>query len=187
MKKILVLGFAFLFISFSSVAQTQYVSFLSNSTFKILGTSTLHDWEMVCNDFKSSYTFNNNTIENVSFKTAVKSLKSEEGDMMDNKCYDALKADEHPQITFTGTKMISFQQNSNDIKGVLEGKLNLAGKIRTIQVAFNGHINSDTIVISGKKEINMKDYDIVPPTAVWGTIKTGEKITVEFNINYKHN
>jgi hypothetical protein len=37
--------------------------------------------------------------------------------------------------------------------------------------------------ISGSKKLKMTEFDMVPPTALMGTIKTGDEVTVTFNLN----
>jgi hypothetical protein len=41
--------------------------------------------------------------------------------------------------------------------------------------------NGDVQII-GSRKLNMKDFNMVPPTAMMGTIKVGEEVTVNFNL-----
>ena len=59
----------------------------------------MHDWTMTSSSANFSGTINGNAITNVKFSMPVKNLKSTKGKMMDNKVYDALKADKAPSHT----------------------------------------------------------------------------------------
>jgi hypothetical protein len=39
-----------------------------------------------------------------------------------------------------------------------------------------------TIQFEGSKTINMTEFGMVPPTAMFGSLKTGEEITVNFKV-----
>ena len=39
-------------------------------------------------------------------------------------------------------------------------------------------------IFSGIKNIKMTDFDVVPPEALLGSIKTGNQITIEFQVSF---
>jgi hypothetical protein len=43
-------------------------------------------------------------------------------------------------------------------------------------------VGEDNYRFEGTYGINMKDYGVDPPSAVFGTIKSGEEVTIKFNI-----
>lgn len=187
MKKLfLILGAALIFNSFA-IAQKQYASSVAGSVFSVNGTSTLHDWTMNVTNFnvKFNAVYANSTLanfDNVIVSVNTKDLKSTEGNIMDRKAYDALKADKYPTIKFTSTKTVSFTVTGSTIKGDIQGTLVLAGVSKTIDIPFTGSFSSTTIVVNGSKKIKMSDYGIEPPTAAFGTIKCGDEITLNFKI-----
>jgi hypothetical protein len=85
---------------------------------------------------------------------------------------------------------IRFQMDSYDVlpsaKGgpaltvELHGRLTLAGVERKIDVGATGVRVADGLRISGSKDLLMTDYQIKPPTLMFGTIKTKDLITVKF-------
>jgi len=146
----------------------------------VQGTSTLHDWESVMESFTISFTVADKTINSVNFKGSVKSIKSGKKSM-DKNTYEAMKADAHPNITFTGS---GFNIENSKIKGT--GKLTIAGKSKSIPVSMNLESwNSGNYNILGEIKFKMTDFGIEPPTAMFGTISTGDDVTIVFNFVVK--
>ncbi len=190
LKKSLV---AFLLIGMHAglAAQQKYSSVHEQGSMRISGTSNLHDWEMDLENFHCSLTLEGGNpsllIQSVSFTGTSKSIKSHSS-IMDNKTYDALHAGRYPEIRFTGTFSRKIPVNSKSFEGMISGDLFLAGRTRTVSVPFSGNIISeDEIRISGSKDLRMSDYDIDPPTAILGTLKTGDEVTISFSLVLKKN
>ena len=75
------------------------------------------------------------------------------------------------ELTISGTKITGT------------GQLTIAGKTKSIPVNFSYEKwNNDTFQVIGKVDIVMSEYGIDPPTAMMGAIKTGDKITIKFEI-----
>jgi polyisoprenoid-binding protein YceI len=156
---------------------------------KIEGTSSLHDWDMKVEKFNCDLSLiignPSITIENVNF-TGVSSTISSHNSIMDSKTRSALKADKYPEIKFTMTSPLKIVAQGNSFSGSATGELNIAGKARTVNLPFSGKkISDNTINISGAKKIDMTEYGINPPTAIFGTLKTGKDVIVSFEINLK--
>jgi len=160
-----------------------------NSTFIIKGTSSLHDWEMISNIFNGTIIINKTNDENLDIKgininVGVKTLISG-NKIMDKKCYKALRSEEHPNINyqFKNIKEIKLKTD-NTFSAVLNGTLTIAGKTNLIEIVVEIVLKDDKISIKGEKAFKMSDFDVKPPKALLGTIKTGNDITIEFNLNY---
>lgn len=154
-----------------------------NSKFIIKGTSSLHDWEMISKTFKGSLLIDKADEEGIDIKdinitVGVTTLISGKK-VMDKKCYNALKSDEHPNIIY---KFKSIEQiilkASNTYSAKIIGTLNVAGKSRLQEIPVQIIINDDNINIRGEKEVKMSDFDVEPPKALLGTLKTGNDITI---------
>ena len=66
------------------------------------------------------------------------------------------------------------------------GKLTIAGVTRDAQVtAVCKPGPGNTLTVTGSQKISMKDFSIDPPTFMLGTIKTGNDITLSFNLTLK--
>jgi hypothetical protein len=179
-----------LYTSISSVhGQQVYKAIPQESSMKIEGTSSLHDWDMKVEKFNCDLSLiignPSITIENVNF-TGVSSTISSHNSIMDSKTRSALKADKYPEIKFTMTSPLKIVAQGNSFSGSATGELNIAGKARTVNLPFSGKkISDNTINISGAKKIDMTEYGINPPTAIFGTLKTGKDVIVSFEINLK--
>lgn len=155
----------------------------------ISGTSSLHDWDENLTRFSSEFVLVKDgasvrSIDNVSLTCNTKDIKSESS-LMDKKTFDALKADEFPQIKFQGTSVTGLTSNGSKFSGNLNGKLSLAGQTRDITVPFTGTMTgNNNLDITANAEMNFSNFGMKPPTAMMGALKTGDKVKVSFNLHY---
>ncbi|MFN2314783.1 MAG: YceI family protein [Bacteroidales bacterium] len=152
------------------------------------GTSSLHDWEVTFEKYDAEFDIRHNddgkmSINNVNTIFSGVSVTSD-NNIMTGKARDALMVREHPEIVFISDGTDNVINNNGKITGILNGKLSLRGISKSIEFSFSGSINGDKIIIYGSEEVNMADYGIKPPTALLGTLKTGEKVTVEVQLTF---
>lgn len=152
----------------------------------IKGTSTLHDWHMEVKMLQVEGLVVNgeSDIQIVGGKVIVpvKSLESGNG-LMNSKTYNALRADKFPNIEFT-LKQFSYTPGNRN-NGEFLGTLTIGGIKREVKIQANCTVQNNTITIAGSYPLNMRDYLVEPPTAMMGTLKTGELVTIEFFIQLK--
>ncbi len=168
-----------------SFGQTSFKLNESESKLVISGTSTVHDWEIDVTKFTCNASLNLNedqqiSIEGISFICPVKNVKSDNR-IMDNKTYDALKGDDFPEIKFIASEKVTVPLSENGSK--IKGKLSIAGKTKDTTLQFK--INADgqnQIQVEGETKLKMSDFGIEPPTAMLGTLKTGDEIVITYNI-----
>ena len=154
----------------------------SKSKLKITGTSSLHDWEMNVNQFDAIGDISSNTISDLLVTVKSKSMRSGKS-VMDKKAYDAVQEAEYPNILFRAK---SLQILDNKISG--PGILEIAGKSKELD--FQADILSDDdqeMRLQGKVALKMTDFDIEPPTAVFGTLKTGDEVVINYDIYLNKN
>lgn len=152
---------------------------LKSSRVSVNGTSTLHEWtsEVTQVDWAGQLTVDGSNVKeirNVEVTIPVVSIKSKEGSTMDNKTYGAFKSDQNPSITFKSTSIAiaGSQVTAN-------GSLTMAGTTRAIVLHLEAHVEANgDVSISGSQKLNMKDFQMVPPKAVMGTIKVGPEVTI---------
>lgn len=161
--------------SFCLQAQEGY-SLQDDSTLKINGTSTIHDWTVAAEQLNGKLTADGNAPKSIEFDVVVEGIKSERGPTMDNKMYDALKKDEHPKINFTLKEVKNLS--------VLVGTLTIAGNSENVEIPVTLDHKGDNVKLSGKYGIALADFGIEPPTAMFGQIVVGEKVEVEFDLNF---
>ena len=117
------------------------------------------------------------SIESLKINIPVKSIKSGK-DLMDDKTYEALKADKYQNIQF---ELISAKLSDGKITG--QGKLTIAGKTNTIPISSDySYSGASTLVVKGNLKVDMPRYDVEPPTVLMGTISTGKDITIPYEI-----
>ena len=101
---------------------------------------------------------------------------------MDRKTRGALKEGDYPNIFFSYNEVI--EQTPDSI--TIAGNLDLAGTSQPIEVTASYFVLEDgSLNVVGIQEINMRDYGINPPTAMMGTLKTGEIVNVEFDLIFE--
>lgn len=168
---------------------------IKSSKLTIKGTSTLHDWKVNANIINGNLAIENgsseaSTIANLGDLSAmkvvipVKGLKSGESGM-DDKMDDALKTDDNPTITYSLNKVDSVVYNDkskDDFTVNTYGTLTIAGKSKNIEMKVNGKVDGNNIVFSGEKKLLMTDFGVDPPTAFFGVMKSGNQITIVYNI-----
>lgn len=189
MKYLLTSVFALFLVSATSVtAQQSNYRLLDKSTMKIEGTSTIHDWTVDVNEINADITFkaaalegesSSNPVKSLSLTIPVEKLDSGKGGM-NNKIYDALKKKKNPNIKFKLTSAEVTNRQGADFTLSVTGPLTIAGFTRDITFPVQGSIENGTYKFTGSYELNMKDYEIDPPSAVFGTIRSGEMVTVSF-------
>ncbi len=160
---------------------------------KLSGTSTLHDWVMKANTFTGKAQFNfqpqkGNLLASVgalNFSLVAENLKSDDEEL-DKNAYKALKTDEFKDISYmlVTSKVIRNKENKYLIQTL--GNLTIAGVSRSIKMDVNCTVNEDsTISCIGSEKLKMSNYNVKPPTFMFGAMKTGDAITLDFILIYK--
>ena len=102
--------------------------------------------------------------------------------MMDNNAYKALKTTSSKHISFLLTAATITQINENSYEVKAFGKLTVAGTTRdtdvTAEIKYSGADKS--FIVTGTKKLKMTDYNVKPPSFMFGTVKTGDEISISF-------
>lgn len=175
MKKLLTL----FLLTFGWIASSQEIYTLSDeSTLTIDGTSTLHEWTVTANTMEGTLSENGKSIAFIDFSVAVADILSDRAAAMDNKMHEALKKGEHPKVLFS-VKDTEVSAGDNQ---ELKGKLTIAGVEKEVNIPTQVSDVDGKLKISGKKKITLQDYEIEPPTAMFGSIVVGDEVTVKFDL-----
>lgn len=186
--KVLYLFFFLILTASSLQAQSVYSLLNDASSIIVTGTSSVHDWDIRFEELEGEATFllDEDSLEGISsliFSTYAKSVDSGKR-IMNGKTRDALDSKKHPKVTFTLTEVTEIMSDSLTLKG----DLIIAGFTKEIVLTGVYSVGTDgSFTASGKQQINMSDYGIKPPTAMLGTLKTGEEVVVEFNVSFQKN
>jgi polyisoprenoid-binding protein YceI len=189
MKSILAVVILAGMASAPALAQHKYQLAGSNYSLKIEGTSNVHDWSMTAEDISGTamVTFGDNGLEGFDkVNISVRSKKIESGKrIMNNKTYDALEADDHPTIHYELISVSNLESSGNQFSGKATGKLEIAGESNIVTIPFQGSIvNGNTFKVNGDFSLEMTDYGIDPPTAMLGTLKTGNQLTLNYEFTF---
>jgi polyisoprenoid-binding protein YceI len=155
----------------------------------IQGTSSLHDWEEKVDKFEVNLSLKLKekeiaSIDKANFVCKAASISSENS-IMTNKTLEALKAEKFPEITFKLVSVDKLTSQGGTFSGTASGDISLAGVTKRISIAFTGSNANNRITLKGSKTVSLKDYNIKPPTAMLGTLKTGDQVTISFNLQFQ--
>lgn len=172
-----------LILSFSltAVFAQDYQLVQQESEVMVIGTSNVHDWEAPAEEFSGSAAIEVAedsliSISELQFTVQAEEINSGKGGM-DKRIDDALKINKHPEITY----VLSEINEMNDGTLVATGKLTIAGVSKDVQMEVEFELLPDgAILFNGTQNIDMTNYDMSPPTAMFGTIKAGAEVDVRF-------
>lgn len=177
----------------AAMAQSADYMVDESSTMIIKGTSSLHDWEADVEEMDLTVSMNPGLLSQetlaapvteLSINIPVKSIESGKGGM-NRRIYGALKEKDHPEIMFNmiGVELADTVQTADSFTLNLRGNLNVAGFVREIEFPVTGtKTGENSYRFEGSYGLNMTHYEVDPPTAMLGTIKTGEEVEIEFDI-----
>lgn len=180
-------------ISGSIEAQETTSRVLDKSTIQIEGTSNVHDWTSDVEQINAKISFNaevlqaenpSSPVESLSLTIPVAKIESGKG-AMNRKMHGALKEDKHPNITFelSGSELAEGDISDSKFELTVKGKLTVAGVTKDVTIPVTANLaDGNTYQFSGNYKINMKDYKVDPPTAMFGAVRAGEMVTVVFDI-----
>ena len=170
---------ALLFLVFGGYAQETY-NLSKESVMKINGSSTIHDWTVTANSMKGSMKMVAGALNNLLFQVEVAHIKSERGAAMDKKMHAALKVEEHPEVSFKFKEIKKDAGSENSFHII--GMLNIAGTEKEVDIASEFQAVGGNYVFKGNKEIKLQDFNMEPPTAMFGQIIVGDNVTIDFDL-----
>lgn len=166
------------------------------SQLMLRGKSTLHDYESAATRMELSVEIAEplpdgasplarlalpGAVKSIVLTIPVEALKSEKGEGLDKNMYKALKATANPNIVFR----ITFPATASGPDGGsfrVAGELEVAGCVKPIEVDVRASETPDGIMLEGSKALLMTDFGIKPPTMFLGTLKTADRVVVEWRL-----
>jgi len=180
---------ALVVIVFTINIQAQEFSLVnSESSLTVSGTSSLHDWDIKAEQLNGNINFENIEackIKSLSFSVVAESLKSGKSGM-DKNTYKALDTNNHKNITFQLTQVKNVTNKGQNIYTVdALGNLSIAGTKKQVNMQFNITVENSKVKLKGEKALKMTYFNVEPPKALFGTVTTGDEITVKFSTTFK--
>ena len=114
------------------------------------------------------------------FKVPAEKLDCGNGTMNEHML-TALKANEAPTILFRITSY-DVAKGGAGVTGTLRGTLSIGGVSRPMVVSAEGTAQGDAMRVTGASEVKMTDFDLKPPTLMFGRIKVDETVKVKFDL-----
>ena len=153
------------------------------STVRVDGTSNVHDWLAASSQITATIQVappigTDAKVESVTLSLPVTSLKSGKGGL-DKNLYRALNAEKNPTITFV---MKTYDANEKG-QAAITGDLTVNGVTKPVTAqATMTTAGKDGLRAAGSTALKMTDFGVKPVTALLGTIRTADAITVTFDL-----
>lgn len=180
-----------------ATAQTQ-VEVREGSRIWLEGKSNMSHFSCVSTDVRGLGTLNNS--EATSSGTATSgSYSSAEGTAsvsiesfdcgrrrMNQDLYDVLNMTDFPTIRFEledASLSSSPEGSRNEYHVHTHGRLTIAGTEQSVDMMFTGqHLSDGRYRVTGTNPLLMSDFGVDPPTALFGLIKTQDRILVRVDL-----
>lgn len=183
-----------LFLSLISVSegdlksQTRFVPDTEASRIWIEGDSNVNSFDCKADQYQGEAIQNqdeeSNTTNNLTLNVEIKVAGFDCGKQRMNKdLRDALKEKDYPNITFVFLNAEPVESTSDNPEFLVFGNLTVAGVTNEIRFNIFGEmLQNGSMRAIGNKQIRMTDYNVAPPTAMFGLVKVDNELTVHFDL-----
>ena len=179
------LWFAVLTVSFFAIAlpadvlaQVAY-TISEESTVVVNGASNKSDWSVKAEAIEGTVELAEGVPTAAQFVIPVAKLKSGRSLIMDRLMRGAFEADENPNIMFNMTSAAASEGDAFDV----EGELNMAGVTKPVTIRLiRTQDEAGLYTFTGESELNMRDYEMDPPSAMFGALLTKPEVVIQFAI-----
>lgn len=154
------------------------------SSLWIDGTSTRSDWTVHASDIEGSFRLsgsgNDLQIESAQFAVRASEIESRKSTIMDRLIDEALKVEEHPVIRYD---LASAEAGSEPLHFDTNGTLTLGGEAKEIAMTVAAEpLDSGSVRLTGSYALKMSDYGLQAPVAMFGALRTGDEVTIHFDV-----
>lgn len=158
------------------------------------GTSNVRDWDADVKTVNATFVLSQFDLSDLSsltpdhFKTMelsipVEDIESDSGRLTRN-LQGYLEVDDHPYITFKMNGIDSVSVNGNSAEITANGVINAAGVDHETTMNVTATINDGKVTFSGTQELLMTDFGIDPPTAMLGSIRARDEISIIYSLTF---
>lgn len=159
----------------------------SKAALWVTGTSNLHDWrcDAAAAQLQTRFEASGDALAGLLPSAAevtvqVKALGCG-NDTMDQKLKDALKMRAHPEIRF---RLASVREVNGGTRLLAQGLLSIAGVERRVSLLVTIDRDAQAQTVRGSFPVQMTEFGVKPPTALLGTLKTGNQVVVHFELSF---
>ncbi|MDA1029795.1 MAG: YceI family protein [Bacteroidetes bacterium] len=174
----LLLAFTFLFVPIGALAQ-KGLTYAPESTIVVDGASNQSDWKVNALEFSGVVSLESGAPISATLVIPVLGMKGGRSMIMDRLMRGAFKADENPNISFTMSKADAVDAQTFDVHGTLT----MAGVSNPVTIRLIRSKNSaGNFVFAGSLNLDMKEYKMDPPSAMFGALLTKPNVKIGFNL-----
>ena len=171
----------------AATAQTK-MTLRSDSKVVVAGSSNVHGWSCTATGFSAAIELDSASatrpIGVVVVTIPTKSLRCGK-DKMDENTWKALRADEFKEIRYelTDYTLDAAKSTAASFAAVTRGKLTVAGTTKEVEMPITAtRLAGGQMKGEGTLAMLMTDVGIKPPTALLGTLRTKNEITITFEV-----
>jgi hypothetical protein len=180
-------------ISTSAAAQVGRLVSQPGTKVWVEGNSNVHGWSCTADSTEMIIVADpsigkpgipsRHVVERADVRIAVGALQCGENKMNEN-LRKALLADANPSIVFKSAVIeASAGADADHFKLIAAGTLKIAGKDRPVSIELaTTRLPNGILKATGTVPLLMTDFGIKPPTALLGTMRTKDPITVRFEL-----
>ena len=182
-RTVSVLMFAFIMAGTLVNAQTLTIK---SFTMTIEGeTNVNHDYTTKVTQLSGKMTVGDNQPQSLTVEIPVRSIISGEK-LMDKKTHETFNAPKNPMIHFNMTEVNSMQVNGGDIAVAVTGNLSMGGASKKVTLKAAGkEVSPGVYTFEGALPLKMSDFNMKAPTAMLGTMKTKDQVTVNYKVTFE--
>jgi polyisoprenoid-binding protein YceI len=179
-----VLLFAFMMVGTLLNAQTLTIK---SYTLTAHGGTNMkgHDFTTKVTQMTGTMTVTDNLPQSLTVEIPVRSLNNGNR-VMDNKTHDAFDPSKNPTIHFTMTEMNSLQVEDDQLVVTVTGNLSMGGETKKVTLKATGkEVSPGVYTFQGTQPIKMSDFGMKAPTAMMGTLKVKDDVTVNYRVTFE--
>lgn len=191
MKPILPCLLVFLLMHFSVSAQDRFrIQVDPQSTLEITGYSNINSFSLCCSaihagtEIRPSVTGTEvNEITNIRaewvlplihFNTDNASIKEGFLELVNQKQYPVMR------IFLKHITLFDSSNDGNDGDAIVD--ITLGGVTRTYAIRFHANLDHNGLITTGHQKLNIRDFNLEPPTKLFGLIHVKENIDIDFHM-----
>lgn len=182
----ILLASAFALIALAGWRLADPFTFSSGSTITVEGTSNVRGW--TCTTSGVTGTANATPtaegwsgIGALTVTVPVNSLDCNNR-TMNSHLRSAFNASANPNIRFTLSNATVSTPRGGSFTVQANGTLAMAGQSRPVTVTATGQRAGSGVRFTGSVPVTMSQWGMTPPRALGGTMRTGDRVTVRFNV-----
>jgi polyisoprenoid-binding protein YceI len=167
--------------------QGQRHELLAESRVWVDGTSNREDWTVDATEIHGYVVLERAgaslNIREGRFTVAARRIVSKQGVIMDRLTHGALRANAHPDITYELASAAALPSDAATARIATKGRATIAGVTKDIEQDVQVERLADgRLRFTGSSPVLMSDFDMTPPTAMFGALRTGNRVVVNFEL-----